>query len=161
LIINLFIGIAIIFFGIGKNVQLKTFKLKNVIILYISLLLFLLFFDPLNILILLIIGFFAGGLILLNNDDNGLVKELSRLDLIWFYSLSWLFLNKTYIWFFAGFTIFLFEIYILKELTISSEFNLYIHIGLIIIFMVYHYIAIATDTFDYYSFDKVHEKLDI
>src|SRR5699024_2139492 len=119
------------------------------------------FFDPLNILILLIIGFFAGGLILLNNDDNGLVKELSRLDLIWFYSLSWLFLNKTYIWFFAGFTIFLFEIYILKELTISSEFNLYIHIGLIIIFMVYHYIAIATDTFDYYSFDKVHEKLDI
>lgn len=154
LTVNIVIGIFLVFFGITQGSQSKSFKLKNTLILYISLAIIIIFFDsPINILILLIIGFFAGGFILLNDEEDGLEKELNKFDLLMFSSLSWMFLNKTYIWFLCGVLILI----LIVCFSIQDTFILLIILG----FSVYHYLSVAVDIFGFKKFEVVREKLDI
>ena len=154
LTINIIIGIVLVFFGITQDTQLKSFKLKNTLILYISLAIIIIFLDsPVNIILLLIIGFFAGGFILLNDEEDGLEKELNKFDLLMYSSLSWVFLNKTYIWFLCGILILILN----ACFSIQDNFILLIILG----FSVYHYLSVSVDIFGFKKFEEVREKLDI
>lgn len=154
LTVNIVIGIVLVFFGITQDVQSKSFKLKNTLILYISLsIIIILFNTPINILILLIIGFFAGGFILLNDEEDGLEKELNKFDLLMFSSLSWVFLNKTYIWLLCGILILILNVYF----ALQDTYLILIVLG----FSIYHYLSVAVDIFGFEKFEDVRTKLNI
>lgn len=167
ILITFIIGIGVIFFGITDDVKNKNFRLKNILILYISLFIVLIFTISIsNIITLILLGFIAGGIILLHDNNNDLEKELNLYSLLEYYSFAWLLINKTYIWILCC----------LLVLFIDTDSQIFIHIYnnnfrsipkelvelfIIIIFMLYHYSKVAVSFFDFYPFEIGFEALKL
>lgn len=166
-LITFIVGLALIFFGISDNIKGKTFRLKNILISYISLLIILILFSqPSIILLFTFIGFLAGGIIFLHDDKNNLERELNLLNLLLYYSIAWMFLNKTYIWIFCCLLIaFLSTDFSSVELIFNNQyysFSLeYIQLTIIIVCAMYQYSKVAINYFDFKNFDEVFTFLNI
>ncbi|MGR7910644.1 hypothetical protein ACU64V_14620 [Lysinibacillus capsici] len=166
-LITFIVGLGIIFFGISNNVRDKTFRLKNILILYISLFIVIIFFSGNQILLLFIlIGILAGGIIFLHDKDNDLEKELGLHHLLFYYSFAWIFLNKTYIWIFCCITIIFLntKFSLLTSLYQNKWINLeheHLIIFIILIFALYQYSKVAISFFDFYNFQDAVNHLKI
>jgi len=167
ILITFIIGIGIVFFGITDDVRDKTFRLKNIIILYISLSIVQIFFNqPISVIVLILLGYLAGGIIFIHDKKNELEKELNLIPLLVYYSYAWILLNKTYIWFLCCFTLILLNI---NNPLISKLYQIHffsidrdvLQVIIILIFMLYHYSIVAVSFFGFYNFDTALEKLNI
>ncbi|PEJ68719.1 hypothetical protein CN888_27240 [Bacillus wiedmannii] len=167
ILITFITAIGIIFFGITDDIRNKTFRLKNILILYISLFIILIFSSSsIGILPLIILGCLAGGIIFLHDQNNDLEKELGIFNLLTYYSLTWILLNKTYIWIMCCLLLMILNInqpiilslYQNKFFSIDKEL---IQVFIIAIFMLYHYSKVAISFFDFYNFNTGLDNLKI
>lgn len=161
-ILSIFIPMFIIFFGVSQGNDSKAFKLKNILILYFgTIIVFIFLSDTLNLMLLMLLVFISGGFILLNTQENLLENELNGLQLLWYNSYKWTFLNKNYIWFLSIFIIMILNIFIKDINEFTKEYINLAILFLISVFLITHYVVVAKDFFGIKPFEEVKEKLKI
>lgn len=137
--------------GLEDNITSKMYLKKFILLLYSLFTIMLIFFNiPILWIILMFTIIFFVSSLNITHEISSIEKNLSKLDLVIFSFIRWLFHTKALIFFISS----------VVSILIHYKFqNYYITTLILVMGMLVHQISFAKDTFNYENFDYLYNKL--